>query len=95
MEALNDAVQRLRRAIVTEPVVDDVAQICIISFSDTAKVLMPMSQMSDSMIPRLAAEGGTNYGEAFRLLAQTIPKDSAAFKSIGYKVYRPCAFFLH
>ena len=39
-------------------------------------------------------EGGTNYGAAFRALAQTIGQDTAALKAAGYKVYRPCAFFL-
>jgi uncharacterized protein YegL len=94
MPELNDAVGRLRRAIVAEPVVDDVAQICVISFSDTAKVLVPMASMSESEIPRLTAEGGTNYGSVFRLLAHSIMDDTAMFKRNGYKVYRPCAFFL-
>jgi len=94
MPTLNDSVQRLRRAIVGEPIVDDVAQICIISFSDSAKVMMPLGQMSEQAVPALSVEGGTNYGEAFRLLAQTITADTATLKSQGYKVYRPCAFFL-
>jgi hypothetical protein len=92
---LNDGVERLRRAIVSEPVVDDVAQICIMSFSDTAKVVMPLQSMSSwARVPRLVVEGGTNYSSAFRLLAQTIGEDTAYLKRSGYKVYRPCAFFL-
>src|SRR5262245_31766883 len=68
MKALNDGLQGLRQAIVTEPVVDDVAQICIMTFSDSAKVVMPMSQMSEHKVPTLKVEGGTNYGKAFREL---------------------------
>jgi uncharacterized protein YegL len=94
MEVLNDGVRRLRRAIVAEPVVDDVAQVCVMSFSDTAKVVMPMGQMSEREVPRLSVEGGTNYGTAFRALAQVIGEDSARLKGQGYKIYRPCAFFL-
>jgi len=94
MPALNDSVQRLRRAVVAEPVVDDVAQICIMSFSDSAKVVLPLQQMSETAIPALSVVGGTNYGAAFRLLAQTIASDNASLKSKGYRVYRPCAFFL-
>jgi DNA-binding SARP family transcriptional activator/uncharacterized protein YegL len=92
--ALNDSIERLRRAIVAQPVVDDVAQICVISFSDRAKVVMPMGQMSETVIPALSVEGGTNYGAAFRRLAQTIILDTASLKDQGYKVHRPCAFFL-
>ena len=94
MQELNESVERLRRAIITEPVVDDVAQICIISFSDTANVSLPMAQMSETLLPKLSAGGGTNYGLAFRLLARSIGKDIASLKAQGYKVYRPCAFFL-
>lgn len=94
MPELRGAVSRLRRAIVAEPVVDDVAQVCIIVFSDTAEVLVPMGSMSESEIPRFTAEGGTNYGSAFRLLAHSIEQDTARLKEQGYKVYRPCAFFL-
>jgi uncharacterized protein YegL len=94
MEALNHGIQRLRRAIVAEPAVDDVAHIGILTFSDTSKVVMPLSQMSDQELPALTVEGGTYYGAAFRTLAQTIAQDNAGLKRQGYKVYRPCAFFL-
>jgi len=94
MPELNDGVRRLRRAIVAEPVVDDVAQVCIMTFSDVAKVVMPMTQMSEQEVPTLSVQGGTNYGAAFRALAQTITQDTAGLKSEGYRVYRPCAFFL-
>jgi uncharacterized protein YegL len=94
MAALNEGVKRLRRAIVSQPVVDDVAQVCVMSFSDDAKVVMPMGQMSESDAPTLKVEGGTNYGMAFRALAEVIGEDSAMLKDQGYKVYRPCAFFL-
>jgi uncharacterized protein YegL len=94
MVALNDGVERLRRAIVTQPAVDDVAQICIMSFSDTAKVVMPLGRMSEQSVPKLSVEGGTVYGAAFRQLAQSVAQDSAELKKQGYKVYRPCAFFL-
>ncbi len=94
IQELNDGIARLRRAIVAEPAVDDVAHICIISFSDAARVVLPMTQMSENAPPSLHPEGGTNYGEAFRLLARLIQQDTVDFKRQGYKVYRPCAFFL-
>ena len=94
MKDLNDGLERLHRAIVGQPVADDVAQICIMSFSTTAKVLMPLGQMSEGSLPRLTVEGSTNYGAAFRELAHTIERDRAALRSQGFKIYRPCAFFL-
>jgi uncharacterized protein YegL len=94
MQELNEGIRRLRRAVVSEPIVDDVAQIGILTFSDSAKVVMRLGQMSLYDIPVLSAEGGANYGAAFRLLAQTIAQDVAGLKEQGYKVYRPCVFFL-
>ncbi|MGH3171027.1 MAG: vWA domain-containing protein, partial [Trebonia sp.] len=58
------------------------------------KVVMPLSQLSEQPVPTLSAEDGTYYGAAFRMLAQTIEQDSARLNAQGYKVYRPCAFFL-
>jgi len=94
MTDLNAGLRRLHQAIVMQPVVDDVAQICIMSFSDQAKVLLPLGQMSEAAIPTLSVEGGTDYGSAFRELAQTVERDRAALKANGYKIYRPCVFFL-
>ena len=94
MTDLNEGLKRLHQAIVRQPIVDDVAQICIMSFSDAARVLMPLSQMSEATVPTLSVEGGTYYNAAFRELAQTIEFDRTNLKSQGYKIYRPCAFFL-
>ena len=94
MPALNEGIRRLRRAIVAQPQVDDVAQIGIIEFSCTARVVLPLSQMSEEQMPTLRAQATTDYGAAFRLLAQTIQQDIARLKAQRLRVYRPCAYFL-
>ena len=97
MGALNDGVRRLWQAILEEPVVHDVAQVCVMSFSNTGRVLTPMGQVSLGSVPTLdfhPGEGGTDYGAAFTALAHAIKVDVAALRAAGYKVYRPCAFFL-
>jgi uncharacterized protein YegL len=94
MPALNDGIQRLSRTIVAEPAVCDVARVGILTFSDIGKVVMPLAQMGQAAIPTLSVEGGTNYGAAFRELAQTIAADTKDLKAQGLQVYRPCAFFL-
>lgn len=94
MGELNDGLQRLRRAILAEPLANDVAYIAIATFSDIAKMEMPLERMSEQQVPTLSPQNGTNYGAAFRLLAQTIKQDTADLKARGLKVYRPCVFFL-
>ena len=67
VRALNDGLWRLWRAVAANPVIDDVARISVLTFSDTAQVILPLSQMSDREMPVLATERGTNYSA--RLLA--------------------------
>jgi len=92
--ALNAGVKNLRQSIVSEPVVDDVAQICVMTFSNEAKVVVPLGPPSTTEIPTLVAENLTDYGTAFRTLAATIETDRARLREQGYRIYRPCAFFL-
>lgn len=95
MPVLNEGIQRLRRSIVQNPVVDDVAHISLISFSTDARVVMPLSQMSEKPMPVLVTDRGlTNYGKAFGELARAIVQDAAMLRGQGYKIFRPCAFFL-
>lgn len=94
MPALNSALQDLRDAIKNEPAVDDVARLSVITFSDNAQVATPLGQVSETTMPDLSAQSGTNYGAAFRLLAQTLSDDRKRLKADGYRSYRPCAFFL-
>ncbi|HUB37934.1 MAG TPA: hypothetical protein VMA72_03690 [Streptosporangiaceae bacterium] len=92
--ALHDAITTLRNAIRGEPVVDDVARICVMTFSDIARVALPLARMSESEIPRLAHENKTLYGEAFRKLAHEVAEDYKMLRSKGCRIYRPCAYFL-
>jgi uncharacterized protein YegL len=94
MAQLNDSLQGLHRAIGSQPVVDDVARICIMTFSDSSRVVMPLGQVSEQRVPQLHEEGGTYYGPAFRKLAETIAADREALKGEKYRIFRPAAFFL-
>ena len=92
--ALNDGIAGLWRAVVSEPVVHDVAWFSIMTYSDTATMLAPLGRMSETTVPKFAVEGGTNYGVAFRALAQAIDRDITRLRERGYYVHRPCALFL-
>ncbi|GEM_PF-915991 len=94
MAALDGTLRRLQREVVEQPVVDDIARFSVLTFSDSAKVATPLGHFSEAALPSLSVEGGTNYGSAFRLLAQTLDADRQRLRSAGYLSYRPCAFFL-
>ena len=95
IDALNDGLRELHRAIGTDPVVADKTRFCLIGFSTTAEVLLPLSDLSDiTEIVGLTAKSATNYIGAFDLLRETIDKDIALLKAEGHLVYRPAVFFL-
>lgn len=95
IEAINKALPELHMKIGANPVVADKAHFAIIAFNHEASVLLPLSDLSDvETVPTLEATGATSYGEAFRVLRETITQDVARLKQAGHKVYRPAVFFL-
>lgn len=95
VEAINQAIPELHRAIAVDPIVTDKTRFCLIGFSDTAKVLLPLSDLSEvSQMPALSADGSTNFGAAFTLLKRQIEQDVARLKADNAKVFRPAVFFM-
>jgi uncharacterized protein YegL len=95
LDAINQELPELYRAIATEPAVADRARLGIIAFSSTAEVLLPLADLNDvHSVPQLTPRGATNYGAAFSLLKSTIEQDVAALKQAGHVTYRPTVFFL-
>lgn len=95
IDAINSALPDLHQEISTNPTVADKTRFALIGFSDDAKVLQPLVDLSElEELPALTAGGVTSYGNAFRTLQQSIEQDVAALKSEQHEVYRPVAFFL-
>ena len=95
IDAVNKGLPELHAAIAGDPLVSDKCRIGLITFSDIAEELLPLSNLSDvQAMPGCAAKGMTNYGEAFKLLRVVISRDIANMKSQGIQVYRPAVFFI-
>src|SRR4051812_42219257 len=91
----NELLPNLHREIGTNPVVADKTRFSIIGFAEDARVLLPLSDLSDvNEMPGLVARGSTSYGAAFESLRAEIDQDVASLKREGHTVYRPAAFFL-
>jgi uncharacterized protein YegL len=76
--------------------VADKTRFCIIGFSGTARMVLPLSDLSAvASMPTLGYHtGGTSYGSAFTVLYDTIADDVQRLKANGDQVYRPAVFFL-
>jgi uncharacterized protein YegL len=95
IDAINQGLSELHAAIAANPFVSNKARICLISFSDTAEVLVPLARVADiDQMPTMAERGATCYGEAFRMLKALIPQDIANLRADGYQVFRPAVFFI-
>jgi len=96
IDACNAALPKIHAAIGSDPIMNDKIRIGVISFSDTAQVLLPLSKMTDVVdFPGLVAKGGTNYGNAFTLLKNTIQTDMADLQKSGERMaIRPIVMFI-
>jgi len=95
IEAINSGLPELHATIAADPLVSDKCRIGLISFSETADVLLPIARLSDvAQMPGVASQTTTSYGSAFSLLKRVIADDISKLKAQGYKVYRPAVFFI-
>ncbi len=95
IDAINTSLPEIHAAVASNPVVADKAHFGLIGFSDTAEVLLPLSDLSDvTVIPALRAQGKTSYGAAFRVLRTTIDDDVRRLREDGNRMFRPAVFFL-
>ena len=93
--AINQALPELHATLAADPLVVDKSRLSIIAFSDNAEVILPLCKVTDvADMPGVTEAGLTNYGTAFALLQSTIENDVNSMKSQGFRVYRPCVFFM-
>lgn len=101
---LNRKILEFRDKFRAEPILEDVTRLSIISFSDDAKVEVPLGNFAEAHIPDnlLSPRGGTSFAAAFRSLLDAIKSDARNLKEIdknlakteSFNYYRPCVFFL-
>ena len=95
IQAINDSLPELHATIVSDPIVVDKSRLSIIAFSESAEVVLPMSKATEiEDMPGVSERTATSYAAAFRTLRETIESDVNLLKSQGFKVHRPCAFFI-
>ena len=92
--AVNAGIMELFDALNTDPLLDARALAGIVAFNDTARLLLPMSRLSQvTQIPVCVASGTSSYAAAFRLLRTQLETDVAALQQ-QFNVHRPCVFFM-
>lgn len=91
---LNIAALSMVDAFTLQPLLGETVWVSIVTFSNNAKVLVPLLPGRELKIPLITPGGGTSYGSAFRLLRKIIPSDIKRVRSTGNRVLRPVMFFI-
>jgi uncharacterized protein YegL len=95
LDTANNILPEVADALAKNPILNDKVRFGLIDFSDDARVVLPLCDVSTAaQLPRLSVRGGTSYGAAFKLLRRQLESDVAQLRADGYKVHRPAVFFL-
>jgi uncharacterized protein YegL len=93
IEAVNAALPDLKREMLSNPTVGEIARVCVITFSDEGRVAVPLCDLAYADLPEIMVEGGTNFAAGFRAARQAIEDGLRALPK-GTPLYRPVVFFM-
>ncbi|MEA5364149.1 hypothetical protein VA596_31765 [Amycolatopsis sp., V23-08] len=72
------------------PILADKIRVCLVSFAEHARCLLPLSDLTEQpVIPPLPVGRETRFEPLFRLLARLTSGDAAAHLAAGFAFYRP------
>jgi uncharacterized protein YegL len=104
LDLLNKTIVSFREELQSDPILEDLTQFGILSFSTKAKIEVPLGNLAATTFGDnlLQVGGATNYGAAFQLLRETIEADVKHLKAAqstwpeaeAFRYYRPAVFFL-
>jgi uncharacterized protein YegL len=95
IDSVNQGIADIFRVIASDPIVDEKARVGIVAFSDSAKVVLPLTKLTDvSQVPGCVAGGTSSYASVFQLLKTEITRDVDRLREEGFGVRRPYVFFL-
>ena len=95
IHAVNDGIVELFDRINEDPVIDAKVRVGIVAFNETARLLLPLTQLSNvAQIPVcVASEREANYGNLFRLLDFLLHRDVRGLMK-NSNVQNPLIFFM-
>ncbi|HUB69646.1 MAG TPA: VWA domain-containing protein [Acidimicrobiales bacterium] len=92
---VNAELPQIRSAVGQDPTVAEVIRFGVVTFSDSARTVLPLSDLAlvESM-PRVDVEGRTSYAAAFDHLRRVIEGDYHTGRALGERWYRPAVLFV-
>jgi uncharacterized protein YegL len=93
IEAVNSALPDLKKEMLSNPTVGEIARVALITFSDAARTVIPLCDLADADLPEIMVEGGTNFAAGFREARTSIDRGLRSMPK-GTPFYRPVVFFM-
>lgn len=75
IEAVRNGMQMLVSTLRTDPYALETAYISVILFDDTARQVVPLTELMDFQLPQLEAGSTTSLGDALRVTKECIERD--------------------
>jgi uncharacterized protein YegL len=94
VEVLREGIEKICDVVSKNFLVYDVAHVCVMTFTDIAEVILPLGPIGEATFPEFGYRDRADYGVAFRRLAEEIARNYRDLVWDGYRVYRPCVYFL-
>lgn len=95
IESINRQMPLLRSAVGEDPAVAEIIRLGIVTFSDVARSVLPLCDLSlVEAVPEVAAQGRTSYAAVFEHLRQSIEDDYQKSRASGDRWYRPAVIFI-
>ncbi|MDA8044333.1 MAG: VWA domain-containing protein [Actinomycetota bacterium] len=93
--SVNEQMPLLRATVGEDPAVAEVIRLGIVTFSDVARSVLPLSDLSlVEEVPEVVAQGRTSYAAVFDHLRQVIEDDYLKSRAAGDRWYRPAVIFI-
>jgi uncharacterized protein YegL len=95
IEGVNRQLPAIRSSVGEDPAVAEVIRFGIVTFSDVARMVLPLCDLSMiEVVPPVEPEGRTSYAAAFDFLKEMIEKDYQMGRVTGDRWYRPAVIFI-
>ena len=92
---VNAELPAVRASIGEDPAVAEVIRFGIVTFSDVARTVLPLSDLAlVEVMPNVQVEGRTSYAAAFEHLRRVIEADYCTGRDEGERWYRPAVLFV-
>ncbi|MVT07517.1 vWA domain-containing protein [Chitinophaga tropicalis] len=94
IEAVKNGVQVLISTLRQDPYALETAFISLITFDSDARQLVPLTDLSSFQMPEIKAAGGTSFGAALQLVADSISREVAKSTPDVKGDWKPLVFLM-